>query len=76
MSVGIVMDLLVGLSGWTEVSVHGVGSDGDVSGGGCDGDVSGGVVVTHTDTFHTGTPLRDAGLSQVTFISLCSRDLF
>lgn len=35
----------------------------------------GGGDVKHTDTFHTGRPLRDGGLSQVTSIGLSSRDL-
>lgn len=36
----------------------------------------GGIVLTHSDTFHTGVPLRATGLSQVTSISFSSRDLF
>ena len=39
-------------------------------------DSLGGGDVTHSDTFHTGRPLRDGGLSQVAAIGLSSRDLF
>lgn len=42
----------------------------------CDTDGGPGVGnVVHTDTFHTGRPLRNGGLSQVTSICLSSRDL-
>lgn len=38
-------------------------------------DGPGGGDVMHTETFHTGRPLRAGGLSQVTFMSSSSRDL-
>lgn len=38
--------------------------------------IVGGGDVKHTDTFHTGRPLRDGGLAQVTSPCLTSRDVF